>query len=462
MTDVASEPLTLTKDQLDALIASSVEKGIRAADKAVEEDRPSAPAAPATRSGPVFNRNTFAPPRLGNAMKAAYRGGWRSSEAFEKDVSQAASELFGYKGEKDGDDKDPIVETVGAATSYRSIIWPKSRQEMMEVLYAVGARRSADEVGQVDRAIRAMTEGTPADGGVLVPPLYAQDRFSYDLTSTIAVRNVPGIQWMPVQTNSVILPRESVPAGASQADEAGTLSAQDATLASQTIAIEKQYGFRRYSNELLADATPAWNEFLANTLSRDVTLQQDKQYLEGTGAAPQIQGLVGYSGVTAVSAGTNGASPDFDLFYDTQYALRLINAEADFVLAHPRVLNSLAKIKDASGNYILSNRTGVNAPGAFGTGLPGSAPKGVILDTIPMWFSSQMSIARTVGSSSDCTTVVMGQSGMVLGLDRQGIEIAFSEHLYFDTDETAARAIGRSAIAILQPDAVANITGIRG
>jgi HK97 family phage major capsid protein len=332
---------------------------------------------------------------------------------------------------------------------------------MIDVLYATGERTSAEEVTRVDSAIRAMTEGTAADGGHLVPPQYLQDQFSYDLVSTIAFRQVPGIRWMPVRSNSIVLPRESSPAGASQADEAGTLSVQDATLAAQTIAIEKQYGYRRYSNELLADADPAWNEFLANTLVRDVALQQDIQYLEGSGSAPQIQGLYDYTGNLDVSSGTNGASPDFDLFYDSQYQSRLIGAEPDFVIAHPRVLNSLAKIKDADGNYILSNQSGVNAPGAFGTGLPGAAPKGVILGSIPMWFSSQINIARTVGTSTDCTSVFMGQSNQVIGLERQGIEIAFSEHIYFNTDETAARAIARSAIAVLQPDAVTQINGVR-
>jgi hypothetical protein len=200
---------------------------------------------------------------------------------------------------------------------------------------------------------------------------------------------------MPVRSNVITLPRELTAAGASQANEAGTLTAQDAVLATQTINIRKQYGFRRYSNELLADADPAWNEFLANTLVRDVALSQDLQYLEGSGGAPQIQGLVGYTGLTSLSSGT-----------------------------------------------------------------PGAAPKGIVIE-IPLWFSSQINIARTVGTSTNCTTVIIGRADQVLLLDRQGIEVAFSEHLYFNTDETAARAIARSAIAVITPNAVATIAGVK-
>lgn len=448
--------LTLTKDQLTELIGVSVEKAVRAVNTPDPEARPEAPAA---RSAPAFNRRLYPLPRLGKAMQAAYRGGFRQSESFEKDISQAASELFGYKGEKlDAD--DPLIEEAGTGKNYRSVIWPKTRAEMADVLYAVGERSHAEQLDRVEMAIRAMSEGASGLGLELVPTQFAQDKFAYIMTSTIAVRQVPGIQVMPVRSNVISLPRESTAAGASTATEAAQLSVQDATLSTQTITVKKQYGFRRYSNELLADADPAWNEFLANTLVRDVALKQDLQYLEGSGSGANIQGIVGYTGLTALTSGTNGASPDFDTFYDAQYALRLVNAEPDFLIAHPRVLNTIAKIKDADGNHILSNGSGVNAPQAFGTGLPGAGVKGVVIG-IPMWFSSQINIARTVGASTDCTTVIIGKADQVLILDRQGIEMGFSEHLYFDYDQTAARAIARSAIAVLQPDSVATIAGVR-
>jgi HK97 family phage major capsid protein len=448
-----SEALTLTKDELTTLVKSAVDESVRAINTPAPEERPAA-----VRSAPSFARRRYGLPRLGVAMKAAFRGGWKSSEAFEKDITQAASEIFGYRGEKT-DENDPVDESLGATRNYRSIIWPKNRTEMTEVLFELGERGVGD-IERIERAVRDNTEGTQYYGQELVPTQFAQDRFAYDPQSTIALRNA-GVAVMPVRSNVVSLPRETAKGGASQSNEATQLSVQTPTFDDQSITIRKQYGYRKYSNELIADSDPAWNEYLARTLVRDVALQQDIQYLEGTGSAPQIYGLVAYSGVTAVSAGTNGASPDFDLFYDTQYALRLVGVEADFVISHPRLLNSLAKIKDASGNYIMSNRTGVNSPMAFGTGIPGAAPKGVILDTIPMWFSSQKSIARTVGTSSDCESVIMGAKEHVLILDRQGIEIAFSEHIYFDYDMTAARAIARSAVAILQPDAVAIISGVR-
>lgn len=454
--EITLEALT---EGMQAAAQKGAEAALRTANTVNPEARPAAPAAP---GAPAVLRRSYGLPSLGKAMRATFAGQFRASDAFERDVTQAASELFGYT-KPENDDKDPVIEGIGAGRSYRSIIWPKSREEMADVLIAMGEKAKSEEVGvRADSAYRAMTEGTGSAGGFLVPTQFAQDRFSYVLTSTVAVRQVPGIDTMPATSNVVALPRESTAAGASQAAEAGTLTPQDATLSQQTITLKKQYGYRFYSNELLGDANPAWMEFLSRTLVRDVGLQQDAQFLFGTAAGAQIQGLIGYSGITAgPSLGTNGSTPSFDNFYDAVYNLRAVNAEPDFVIAHPRVLNSLQKIKDSTGNYLMSSNKGVNNAQLFGTGLNGAPPKAFILDTLPTWFSSQLSIALTVGSSTDCTTVIMGASNQVLILERQGLEVAFSEHVGFATDQSAARCIGRSAIAILQPTAVETITGVR-
>lgn len=460
--DITLEALT---EGMEAAAQKGAEAAIRAVNTVNPELRP--PVAPAAPLAPAFLRHSYGLPNLGKAMRAAFRGEFRSSDAFEHDLNQAASDLFGYTN-PENDDKDPVIAGVGEGRGYRSIIWPKSREEMIQVLSAMGEKAKAEEVAtRVDGAFRAMSEGTGSLGGFAVPTQFAQDRFSYVLTSTVAIRQVPGIETMPAESNVVALPRESVAAGASQAAEAGTLTAQDATLAQQTITLKKQYGYRFYSNELLRDATPAWMEFLSRTLVRDVGLQQDAQFLFGTAAGAQIQGLIGYSGITAgPSLGANGSTPSFDNVFDAVYNLRAVNAEPDFVIAHPRVLNSLQKIKDSTGNYLMSNAQGMGAggvgfPWAFGTGLAGAPPKAFLLGYLPTYFSSQLSIALTVGSSTDCTTVILGASNQVLILERQGLEVAFSEHVGFATDQSAARCIGRAAIAILQPTAVETIVGVR-
>jgi len=277
-----------------------------------------------------------------------------------------------------------------------------------------------------------------------------------------------GVESMPAASNIVALPRESVPAGASVAAEAGVLNVQDPTLAQQTITIKKQYGYRLYSNELLADATPAWNEFLANTLVRDVALKQDQQFLEGTGAGAEITGLVAYAGTTAGPAlGANGATPTIDNIIDGIYLLRGVNVEPDVAYGSPRTMQTLSKVKDSTGNYILWAAGGVNAPRLYGGQVAGQfagqggSPNAVLLNMMDFFFSNQMLTNRVVGTSNDTTDLILTARSNLLIIERQGIEVAYSEHVAFANDQTAARAIGRAAIVALQPTGVEVITGIR-
>jgi HK97 family phage major capsid protein len=447
----------ITLEALQGVVSESVTAALKAVNTVDEKDRP---AGGGTKDAPAVIRRRYALPRLGSAMKATYEGAWRQSQAFERDFTQAAREVFGY-GAAEAPDDDPVIEEGGAAKNWRSIVWPKSRAEFADVLLAMGEKQKQVEL--VDNAIKAMGEATAGAGGALVPTVYAQDQFSYALVSPVALRQIPGIQVLNVPGSTVILPRESVAAGASSAAEAGALTAQDPTFAQQTITIKKQYGYRLYSNELARDANPSVNEFLANSLVRDVALRQDLQWLEGDGTGNNVTGFVAYSGTTAgPSLGANGASPTFDNLFDFVYNLRLANVEPDFLVAHPRYLNSLSKIKDTTNNYILSNAGGYNAPMLMSSGLPNaSAPKAVLLGTYPTWYSSQIGIARTVGTSSDTTNVYLGNRNFVVIVEAMGIEVAFSEHVAFANDQTAARAIGRSAIAILQPAAVGVMTGVR-
>jgi len=470
----APAAVELTPEQLaanpavQALLQASAEAAVRAVNTVNPDDRPAAGAgAPATRDysqAPAYLRARYAMPRVGNAMRAGARGSVRSSEIFEWDFQQAAREVFEYdKAASVDEEQDPIVLELGASgvRSYRSIVWPKTREEFADVLLQMGEKKHAEKINS---ALRAMGEATAGAGGALVPTVYAQDKFAYALVSTTVIRQIPGIQTLNVPGFTVILPRESVAAGAASAAEAGALATQDPTFAQQTITIKKQYGYRVYSNELLADGNPDVNEFIANSLVRDVGLRQDIQFLEGDGTGSNITGFVAYAGTTAgPSLGANGASPTFDHLFDFLYNLRLANVEPDFLAGHPRYLNSLSKLKDTSNNYLLSNAAGYNAPSIMSTGLAAavSAPKAVLLGSYPVWFSSQINIARTVGTSSDCTDVYFGNRSNVVIVEAKGIEVAFSEHVAFANDQTAARAIGRSAIAVLQPAALGVMVGVR-
>lgn len=437
----------LSENEVESLVAKAVTKAVKSLNTVDEDARPTAPTKAAG-----FNRGSYGLPNLGVAVKSAFRGQTVNGGEFERDFSQAAAEIFGYKGAA-GDD----------SLTSRSIVWAKTPEEARTVLHAMGEGKHA---ARVDSAIKAASEGTTTAGGYLVPPLYAQDAFQYALVPNIVFRNLPGLTTMPVRTNLVYLPREDARAGGATAAEAGSLTAQDVTFAQQSITIKKAYGYRVFSNELLADADPSWNEFITKTLLRDVALFADQQHLEGTGSSNEITGLSAISGTTSgPSLGANGRALTFDDLYAAIYNLRLANVEPQSAtgawIMHPRTLNSLMQLKDNSNQYMLTAAQGYNAPMALAGGFASSnGPKASLLG-IPVYVSTQIAINRTTGSNSDTSNVYLLDASKAVLLERQGIELAFSDQVGFATDQSAYRAIARHGIAAVQPTAVEKITGVR-
>ena len=436
---------TFTQDQVADIVRGAVSDAVKALNPPDPEQRPGQSA-----KGSNVNLRRYSPfPSLYKAMRGAYKG-WEDDSAYERDFREASKIALGYTGQNN-DLESPT-----------SVVWPNTAKEAAAIFDLMSERGASKAMDRVDGAIKAMTESLTVTisggtaGGILVPPEFAQSLFAYALSPRVALRNVPGIRRYAAQSNLVYFPRETTRAGASQANEAGTLSSADATLAQQNVTIQKQYAFRRWSSELAADARPAFNEFLSNTVLRDLAIQQDIQYLRGDGSAPAITGVLSYSGLTSgPSLGANGRTPKSDDILDAVYNLDAVNATADFVICHPRTINSLRKEKDNEGRYLLSY-----TPVALGSdGAP--QPRPVLAGYLPAYTTTNLLITQTVGGSTDCSTAIIGDSSQVYIVERPGTELAFSEHLYFNTDELAVRAISRSTIVIIQPTAVELITGIR-
>lgn len=432
----------LTADQVESLVSNAVAAGIKAANTVDPDARPAA-----TKAAPAVHKKRGLP-KMTKAIKAL-RSGREGDAGFELDVIKAARQLWDPKSDWEFESN--------------SVFWYKSPAEAAELFEYMGEQELSRDADRIDSAIKAMSESLTVSisggtaGGLLVPPEFLQSQFAFALSPEVAVRRVPGIKVIPVNSNIVRLPRESSRAGASEAAEAGTLSSADATLAAQQITINKKYAMRRWSSELAADSEPAFAAFLNATVARDLGIQEDVNYLRGTGSSNQDTGFLSYSSLTTgPSLGDNGRSVTHDDFLDAVYLLEAANARnVDFVIAHPRTLNTLRKSKDGVGRYQWSPDGRPVAAGSVG------APDYMIAGYLPAFKTTNLSIAQTAGSSTDCSTAIVGDSSQVLILERAGVEIAFSEHLYFATDELAVRAIMRTGFAILQPAAVSLITGIR-
>ena len=317
---------------------------------------------------------------------------------------------------------------------------------------------------------KTMVEGTNTAGGFIVPPEYYIDEIVPLLRSHVAVR-AAGVRVVPMKEAVLNIPKQTGAASAQWLGEGATISASDQQLGQITFTARKLAALVRVSNELLRDATPSAEKFVRDDLAQVVGLAEDLGFLSGAGA-PAPTGLLNVSGVsTATSVGANGAS--FSAQGALDFILNLIwemaqnNAICSAFIMHTRTAKSLSKVKDGNGNYILSMAGGVNQPVNFAP-IEDGANGG--LNSIQLTLlgrlcllSNQLSITQTVGTSTDCSTIIGFQKNRVMIGQHMEMEMASSSEAgtAFETDTTLFRAIERVDLQVADANSVMLLPGVR-
>jgi HK97 family phage major capsid protein len=456
--------MEITQADLEKMVTEAAAKGateaVRSLNPVKEEDRPGGPK-PVEKPNVIVHRPR--PLNMARAVNALRYGSWKKASAeLEKDFTEATRAMFPFTAAPNEKDEGG-----------NSFSWPANVDAYRAVL-SEGSFKDTDSEFQ-KMAVRAMTEGTPtttvAGAGALTPIQYLQDEFVLALTSAVVIQNIPGVETIPITSPVVALPRESTAATSTIVAEAGTLTASDPTFTQQTFTTKKIYGYKQYSNELLADANPALNAYLGRTLARDVALQKDYQFLVGSGSGANLTGLASYSGLTTPTGSgipvTNGFPATYDSIVQMIWALRRVNAEPTAFVMHPALGQFLATIKDAAGRPLFLDGNmyslgGANMPistvGASTWTYPAAA-RGTILN-VPVFFSTQLSYTATLGTATaNTTSAFIGNFNFCKILERAAVDIAISEHILFTTDQTAMRAIWRGSLALTQPTAFAVVPG---
>lgn len=440
------------------LIRQAAADGATAALRAA--DVPATP--PPGGSAPVANVNFNKPKRvsLAKAIVALRDHDWKGAE-LERDFSQATRAL--YLADGDGN----------------AMVYPSNASAYIDVAEKAAINLENVTPALRDWAVRAAGEATTGAGGALVPPQYLQDQFVLSLQTAVAFRNAPGVDVIPVSSNLIYFPRETVMPTSSYYAEAATITESDPTFGQQAITIKKQAALNQFSNELLADSTPAFEAYIARSMSRSVALTQDQQFLEGTGAGAQVYGLAAYQtaglltagGATGKNWGQNAlgaTAPGTDYPLNMIYLARSAGWEPNAWIMHPRTLNSLSTVKDTTGRYILQSAGGVyGAPvptpnvGALNTQASYTpSPWKAMLFGIPVLLTTAIPITDST-AGTHASHVYLGDFNFARVLERQAVEIAISDQIYFTTDQTAVRVSTRSAIVLTIPGAFMDQTGVK-
>ena len=166
--------------------------------------------------------------------------------------------------------------------------------------------------------------------------------------------------------------------------------------------------------------------------------------LRGRGTAREIRGILNTTGIQSVTKGAAGASLATTAYANFISGLNSILA-ADGpmptgAIMSPRSLTVLAGLLDT-------------------TNQPRQQPK--ILDNTKFIATSQIPNNLTVGASTDCSEIYLGDFSTVIYFMREGVSVQLLKELYAGTGEIGFACHTRVDVAVTYPAALAVVTGVR-
>lgn len=287
----------------------------------------------------------------------------------------------------------------------------------------------------------ALSGGTDSAGGYSIPPvlvsgiLEAMMPISSVLTAgaPIVVLDQGAKSYRVARVTSIPVPQWR--------NEAANIALADPSFDALDVVPRSLALIIRVSRELLADSAnidAALSTILAQAFAREI----DRVALLGSGTAPEPRGLTNTSGVGSVTNGANGATlANYAGFLTAVSQLLAANmAMPTAAVMTPRDLVKLAGLIDTTNQPLV-------------------APP--LLKDLKLLQTSQLPTNLTVGTSTDCSRIYVGdftQMGIFL---REQLSIGLLRELYAGTGELGFLCHVRADIGVLRPAAFSIISGVR-
>lgn len=293
-------------------------------------------------------------------------------------------------------------------------------------------------------ARKALSVGTAAAGGHAVPTVLMPEILEA-LAPASAVLSAGGgivdVASMPGSSHSWAA-MDTVPTAAWRA-EAGAVSESDPTFRLVSAAPKSLSFYFKVSRELLADA-PNVDGALRQAVAQAFAKEIDRASLRGSGAGAEPTGILNTASVGAVTNGANGA---------TQSSLRWGNLHS----AVSTILSFDAPMPSAA---VMAPRSAVGYSSlADTTNQPLQRPS--MLAGMRFEVTSQIPVNLTVGTSSDCTEIFVGDFSRVLVVMRERPTVMLANDLFALTGQVGFVCHVRADIVVTYPRAFAVITGVR-
>jgi len=305
---------------------------------------------------------------------------------------------------------------------------------------------------------KAMSEGVAAQGGYLV-----QKQVEREIVQTRELDNVlRGLcSKLNVTTNEIELNQITLGTTAGWVAElAQKPEATSLTLATVSASVFTAAGLATISNQLLADANPAVDQLVTADLAKRLVALEETAFLAGTGSGQPL-GILNTPGVSTTPLTSTDPGDLIDAILDAIAQVQTDVGQPTAILMHPRTWTRILKDKNSDGIYTIGSP-------ADATNISPSLQSGRTIATGPeksLWgvrvvLSNR--IPTNLGSGTNESRVIVGDFTEALILDRQGITVDESPHVYFTSNQTVFRAEERVGFTAARQPKAFNIVGGTG
>lgn len=307
--------------------------------------------------------------------------------------------------------------------------------EIADFLRGVARLKSSPEV------MNALSTGTDTAGGFSVPSRLMPGILGAMVPVSSLLQAGAGIVTLEEGAKTFTTAAvDTIPTAAWRA-EAGSVATSDPAFRA-VVATPRSLAFQfKISRELLADGQGI-TQALYTAIAQAFAKELDRVGLRGTGTAPEPRGVLNTSGIQAVTNGASGAA---------------LAGYANVFSAVQALLNANAPMPTAA---IMAPRSLVKLGGlADSTGQPLRMP--AMLEPVKQIASSQIPINLTVGSSSDCSEIYIGDFSHMYFAMRESVSVQLLQELYAGTGEIGFACHMRADVVVDYPAAFSVVTGVR-
>ncbi len=287
----------------------------------------------------------------------------------------------------------------------------------------------------------ALSVGTDTAGGFAVPAILMPGILGAMVPVSALLSAGAGI--VPMEEGAKTFNTaaiNAIPTAAWRA-EGGTLATSEPTFRA-VVATPRSLSFMfKVSRELLADAA-GLNDALNIAIAQAFAKELDRAGLRGSGVAPVPTGLLNTSGIQTVTNGAAGAA---------------LASYANLFSAYGAILQADGPAPTAA---IMSPRSLVKLGGLLdSTGQPIAMP--AMLEPLKLIATSQVPNNLTVGASTDCSEIYVGDFSQIYFAMRESVSIQMLSEVYAATGEIGFACHVRADVVVNYPAAFALVTGVR-